>query len=96
MFLNGSNSFSVLQGIILGPLLFLIYLNDLANCLAHSQTRMYTDDTNLSFAGNKVPDIGQNLYQDRENVNEWLKQTKTEFLLIRSRLRIRTFEKHSH
>ena len=36
---------------------------------------MYTDNTNLSFAGNKIRDIEQNLNQDRENVNEWLKQT---------------------
>ena len=60
---------------------------------------MYADDTNLSFAGNNVLDIEQNLNQDLENVNEWLivtkltlNQSKTEFMLIGSRQRIRTFE----
>ena len=50
---------------------------------------MYADDTNLSFAGNNVLDIEQNLNQDLENVNEWLiankltlNQSKTEFMLI--------------
>ncbi|CAB4036471.1 RNA-directed DNA polymerase from mobile element jockey-like, partial [Paramuricea clavata] len=38
------------QGTILGPLLFLLYINDLPNCLEHSQARMYADDTNLTFA----------------------------------------------
>ena len=78
---------------------FFIYINDLPNCLAHTKTRMYANDTNLSFAGNNVLGIQQNLNQDLENVNEWLiankltlNQSKTEFMLIGSRQRIRTFE----
>ena len=60
---------------------------------------MYVDDTNLSLAGDNVLDIEQHLNQDLENVNEWLiankltlNQSKTEFMLIGSRQRIRTFE----
>ena len=77
------------QGTILGPLLFLIYINDLPNCLTHFQTRMYADDTNLTFASNNVDDIDYKLNQDLDNVNKWLiankltlNQSKTEFMLI--------------
>ncbi|CAB3999982.1 RNA-directed DNA polymerase from transposon X-element, partial [Paramuricea clavata] len=80
------------------PLLFLLYINDLPNCLEHSQARMYADDTNLTFASNNIDDINYHLNHDLANVNKWLiankltlNQSKTEFMLIGSRQRIATF-----
>ena len=35
------------QGSVLGPLLFLVYINDLHTCIKHSTTRHFADDTNL-------------------------------------------------
>ena len=103
-FLNGSLSNSCVlscgipQGRILGPLLFLLHINDLPNCLSHSQPRMYADDTHLTLAGNSANGIELNLNKDLASVSGWLiankltiNKSKTEFMLIGSRQRLRSF-----
>ena len=87
------------QGTILGPLLFIIYINDLPNCLANAVPRMYADDTHLTFASNSNENIECKLNQDLTSVSDWLganrltlNKSKTEFMLIGSWQRLRTFD----
>lgn len=80
------------QGTLLGPLLFLLCIDDLPNCLSISQPRMYADDTHLTYADNDRCTVEASLNQDLPNINLWLdankltpNMTKTEFLLIAPR-----------
>ena len=58
------------------PLLFLIYINDLQNCLTSCQPRMYADDTRITYADVNVNPIQLNLNHDLDNLNKWLISNK--------------------
>ena len=82
------------QGVILGPLLPLIYINHLPS---FSVLRMYTDDTHITYAGSDLHLIQSSLSHNLENLSKWLvsnrltlNATKTEFMLIRSKHRSST------
>ena len=64
------------QGTILGPLLFLLYINDLPNCLVHSQPRMYADDTSITYASNVVEEIERCVNIDLDRIRIWLAANK--------------------
>ena len=60
------------QGSVLGPLLFLIYINDLASCFDHGTARMYADDTNLSFSACFPIELQRQMERDLRKLELWL------------------------
>ena len=84
--LNGLNSSwkkilaGVPQGSVLGPLLFLMYINDLAHDIS-SVCKMFTDDTSIfSKVKDSILSLSDINY-DLERINKWVQQWKMPFNL---------------
>lgn len=64
--------YGVPQGSVLGPLLFLLYINDLRYCLTNSVARHFADDSNILLSHSSLKMIRRYLTKDLENIFDWL------------------------
>ena len=61
------------RGSVLGPLLFLVYINDIAKQLL-SLTRLFADDSSLFYAAANIADIAGIINHDLQLLSNWAKQ----------------------
>ena len=69
-------TYVVPQGNILGPLLFLFYINDLPTVVNHCSVSLYADDTVLYCFSSKIKDPENALNEDMSRIALWLNQNK--------------------
>ena len=79
------------QGSVLGPLLFLLYINDLHFCIKTSETYHFADDTHLLNFSKTVRSLCGRVNADLRVLVSWLNAnkislnaSKTEFVIFRS------------
>ena len=64
------------QGSCLGPLLFLVYINDLPYSVKNAKVSIYADDTSLALQSENISQLTAALNDDLRNLHLWLKGNK--------------------
>ena len=64
------------QGSILGPLLFLIFVNDLSNSTKVLDPVLFADDTNLFCSDNNIRTLFETVNQELSQINDWFLANK--------------------
>ena len=91
------------QGSVLGPTIFLLYMNDLAAATKYCNLNLYADDTSIDFSSDDLHTLVSNLQVDVNNILHWfhdnklsINVNKTFAMLIGSRKRLDTIENIPH
>ena len=77
------------QGSVLGPLLFLLYINDITHAISNCQIRLFADDTCLFIEVDNREETALLLNHDLESLHKWsvewlvdFSETKTKSMII--------------
>ena len=64
------------HGSVLGPLVFLIYINDLHKAIKYSYVYHFADDTSFIHSSTSLKKLNKNINHDLKLLCEWLRANK--------------------
>ena len=64
------------QGSVLGPLMVILFINDLPQCVSSSNVMMYANDTVIYFSAKTVAELEITLGTDINNISNWMQVNK--------------------
>ena len=80
------------QGSIIGPIMYIIYTNDISNIIKHSRVTLYADDTVLYSKSKNLVTANKNMQKDLNALENWclenkifINTMKTKFMLFGSK-----------
>ena len=76
------------QGSILGPLLFIVYINDLNEILSETKANLYADDTAVYISGSNYIEVILALRIEMDNIVQWLRLNKLTLNVSKTKLMI--------
>ena len=82
------------QGSIMGSLLFLLYVNDIANVSTSLLPILFADDTNVFLTGNNIAQMIEIMNGELNNVFRWLISNKLSLNVKKPQFMVFSLRKH--
>jgi hypothetical protein len=82
------------QGSVLGPLLFILYINDIKNSIKFCKVNLFADDTLLYIATDNLQDAVNKINEDLASLSTWLGLNKLKLNIQKTKYMVITFKQN--